>query len=127
MGFGTQAATQLAATLKIATDTANDLGVSVGKSAQALLDAHAVTLGSGAIALHSEEGVPLQSLGTGSTRLLVAGLQRVAAEVASIVLVDEVEHGLEPHRLTRLLTSLGAKEAKPPSQVFMTTHSPVAG
>lgn len=36
-----------------------------------------------------------------------------------------MEYGLEPHRLTRLLNSLGAKE-NPPLQVFLTTHSPVA-
>src|SRR3546814_4989268 len=41
-------------------------------------------------------------------------------------LIDELEHGLEPHRIIRLLGSLGAKEAPPPLQVFMTTHSPVA-
>jgi hypothetical protein len=37
-----------------------------------------------------------------------------------------LEHGLEPHRIIRLLHSLGAKERTPPLQVFMTTHSPVA-
>lgn len=80
----------------------------------------------GAIALHSEAGIPLRSLGTGSSRLLVAGLQRAAASVAPIILVDEVEYGLEPHRLMRFLDSLGAKDAAAPLQVFMTTHSPVA-
>jgi hypothetical protein len=39
--------------------------------------------------------------------------------------MDETEHGLEPHRIIRLLGSLGAKESRPPLQVFMTTHSPV--
>jgi predicted ATP-dependent endonuclease of OLD family len=64
-------------------------------------------------------------MGTGSTRLLIAGLHRAASEAASIVLVDEVEHGLEPHRINRLLDSLGAKDKKEPLQAFMTTHSPV--
>lgn len=57
---------------------------------------------------------------------LVAGLQRAAASAAPIALVDEVEYGLEPHRLMRFLDSLGAKDAAAPLQVFMTTHSPVA-
>jgi hypothetical protein len=43
-----------------------------------------------------------------------------------MLLVDELEHGLEPHRIIRFLGSLGAKEVEPPLQVFMTTHSPVA-
>lgn len=125
-GFGGQAGVQLAATLQIVNQKANELGVPVGGGTQALLDAHAVSIGDGAIALHDATGVPLRSLGTGSSRLLVAGMQRAAAQQASVVLVDEVEYGLEPHRLTRLLNSLGAKENPPPLQVFLTTHSPVA-
>jgi len=125
-GFGGQAGVQLAATLQIVNQKANELGVPVGGGTQALLDAHAVSIGDGAIALHDAIGVPLRSLGTGSSRLLVAGMQRAAAQQASVVLVDEVEYGLEPHRLTRLLNSLGAKENPPPLQVFLTTHSPVA-
>ncbi|WP_354086934.1 ATP-dependent nuclease [Burkholderia ambifaria] len=124
--FGGQAGAQLLETLQIVTTTAGQLGVPVGAQAQALLDAHSVSIGDGAIALHDEQGVPLRSLGTGSSRLLVAGLQRAAAGRASIALVDEVEYGLEPHRLVRLLDSLGAKENPPPLQVFLTTHSPVA-
>lgn len=125
VGFGAKAAPKLAETLKTVTDTAKSLGVPVGTSATALLDAHSVSFGDGAISLHSESGIPLRNLGTGSSRLLIAGLHRVAAEAAGIVLVDEIEYGLEPHRLTRLLGSLGAKEKSPPLQVFMTTHSPV--
>ncbi|SAK99478.1 recombination protein F [Caballeronia temeraria] len=123
--FGTQAGPQLAQTLQVVTQTAIGLGVAVGASAQALLDAHSVSIGDGAIALHSDAGIPLRSLGTGSGRLLVAGLQRAAAAAATVALVDEVEYGLEPHRLMRLLDSLGVKDATQPLQVFMTTHSPV--
>lgn len=124
--FGDKADAQLADTLVTVTQVANRLGVPVGKSAKALLDAHSVSIGDGAIALHNEDGIPLRSLGTGSSRLLVAGLQRAAADSASIALVDEVEYGLEPHRLARLLDSLGAKERVPTLQVFITSHSPVA-
>ncbi|EPN45747.1 hypothetical protein A244_25069 [Pseudomonas syringae pv. actinidiae ICMP 18807] len=125
-GFGVQAGEQLQQPLQIVTQTATDLGVPVGAFTQALLDAHAVSIGDGAIALHSEQGIPLRSLGTGSSRLLIAGLQRRAAQAASIALVDEVEFGLEPHRLIRFMDSLGAKNIPEPLQVFLTTHSPVA-
>lgn len=124
--FGTIATPHLSKTLDVVQTTAQNLGVSVGAAPQALLDAHAVSLGEGAIALHDQQGVPLRSLGTGSSRLLVAGLQRAAATAAPIVLVDEVEYGLEPHRLMRLLDSIGAKETPSPVQAFLTTHSPVA-
>lgn len=124
--FGTTAATQLGDSLAKVTKTANELGVPVGTAAQALLDAHVVSIGDGAISLHNANGVPLRALGTGSSRLLIAGLQRAASDAVSIVLVDEVEYGLEPHRLTRLLHSLGSKDSEPTLQVFMTTHSPIA-
>ncbi len=123
--FGAQAGPQFTQTLQVVTQTATGLGVAIGTSAQALLDAHSVSISDGAIALHNETGIPLRSLGTGSGRLLVAGLQRAAAAAATVALVDEVEYGLEPHRLMRLLDSLGAKDATQPLQVFMTTHSPV--
>lgn len=126
VAFGDKAGQQVLGTLKTVTETAQSLGVDVGAAAKALLDAHAVSFGDGAVALHSEAGIPLRHLGTGSARLLLAGLHRAAAANASILLVDEVEFGLEPHRLTRLLHSLGSKDKAPQLQVFMTTHSPVA-
>jgi len=123
--FGGIADTQLAATLGIVSITARDLGIDIGKHPRALLDAHSVSFSGGTIALHDENGVPLRGLGTGSARLLVAGLQRKAAKEATVLLIDEVEHGLEPHRLMRLLQSIGSKESPPPLQAFLTTHSPV--
>src|SRR3954463_8044390 len=92
----------------------------------ALLDAHSVSFVGGTISLHDEGGVPLRNLGIGSMRLLIAGLQRKAAEKATIILVDELEHGLEPHRIVRFVNSLGSKEQDPPLQVFAPSHSPVA-
>lgn len=123
--FGDEAKSQLSTTLGIVQDTASELGVSVGASVRAMLDAHSVNFSGGTISLHNNDGVPLRGFGTGSTRLLIAGLQRKAAERTSIVLIDELEHGLEPHRIIKLLGSLGAKEDKPPLQVFATTHAPV--
>ncbi|WP_163558812.1 ATP-binding protein [Halomonas sp. NO4] len=124
--FGDQAEQQLGEALGIVTDTAQELGVNIGAKAKALLDSHSVSFGGGTISLHNESGIPLRGLGVGSTRLLVAGLQRQAAGKASIVLSDELEYGLEPHRIARFLGSLGAKEDAAPLQVFLTTHSPVA-
>jgi hypothetical protein len=98
----------------------------VGGGLKAMLDAESVALGRGTIALHTNDGIPLQCLGTGSVRLLAAGMQRALDGGSSIVLADEVEHGLEPYRICRLLDALGAKEAEPTAQVFLTTHSPVA-
>jgi len=125
-GFGERAGVQLANTLQAVATTAKSLGVEIGESAKALLDAHAASFNEGAISLHSQKGVPLRRLGTGSGRLLLAGLHKAAAGSSNLLLVDEVELGLEPHRLTRLLHSLGSKDKEKQLQVFMTTHSPVA-
>ncbi len=62
--FGDQADAQLADTLATVTQVANRLGVPIGASANALLDAHSVSIGDGAIALHNEAGIPLRSLGS---------------------------------------------------------------
>ncbi|MCB4767290.1 AAA family ATPase [Ancylobacter sp. Lp-2] len=124
--FGDLADAQLGETLKLVSATASELGISAGDKLKAMLDAHSASFSGGTVALHGENGVPLRALGVGSTRLLVAGLQRKAAKESSVLLVDELEHGLEPHRIIRLLGSIGAKETPPPIQAFVTTHSPVA-
>jgi putative ATP-dependent endonuclease of OLD family len=123
--FGDQAEGQLGEVLELVSEAAEKLGVTAAEGARALLDAGSVSSTMGAISLHTAEGVPLSSLGLGSARLLVAGLQRRAAAESSMILVDELEHGLEPHRIIRFVDELGAKEPMPPLQVFATTHSPV--
>lgn len=105
--------------------SADELGVPTAGAVHALLDANSVKFGTGAIALHDANNIPLSSLGTGSKRLLVAGLARKVATSASIALVDELETGLEPHRIRSLLNTLGAKDTSATQQVYATTHSPV--
>lgn len=123
--FGAQVKDQLKDVLEIVTRTAGELGISVGDAAKAMLEAQSVSMAGGAISLHDGAGVPLRSLGVGSSRLLLAGLQREASKSSTMLLVDEVEHGLEPHRVARLLESLEVKAQQPKVQTFATTHSPV--
>ncbi|MCA1494448.1 AAA family ATPase [Ensifer sp. NBAIM29] len=115
---------ELEGSLKLVTTAAGELGVPVGAGVQALIDAGSVSFTGGTISLHDENGIPLRSLGLGSSRLLIAALQRKAADKATTFLIDELEYGLEPHRIIRLLGALGAKEEVPPLQVFATSHSP---
>lgn len=123
--FGDNAGKKLEKTLSVVAETADELGIPYGGEVRALLDAHTVSFSGGTISLHDDDGVPLARLGLGSSRLLVAGLQRRAGAEASIALVDELEHGLEPHRIGRFLQALGSKDDTEPLQVFVTTHSPV--
>jgi putative ATP-dependent endonuclease of the OLD family len=102
---------------------ANEMGIPVN-TLHALLDVKGVSFTGGAIALHDENHVPLKNLGSGSSRLLVAGLQQ-AAGVTSISIIDEIEYGLEPFRIVKLLDILGSKNQTPTNQVFLTTHSPI--
>lgn len=75
--------------------------------------------------LHDGE-VPLSSLGLGTRRLTSLSIQDQAMANGSIIAIDEVEHGLEPHRLANALYQLKKRTESGAIQVIMTTHSPVA-
>lgn len=76
---------------------------------------------SGNLALY-EGDVPLTNYGLGTRRLAGIAAQQLAHDGKAFLLVDEVEYGLEPHRLVNLLAQL--RRADIPGQVFITTHSP---
>jgi len=85
-----------------ATQLAEDIGrqflVPNRSKFEAQLDIHSGAIASGAVSLH-DGNLPLRSLGSGSSRLMVAGLQ-LANGTAPIGLIDEIEIGLEPYRIT---------------------------
>ena len=101
--------------------TAYDLGVNVADHYKAHLDADNISVHLGGLSLHDGE-MPLRRLGLGSKRMLTTGLQKQSLRAPHITLFDEVEMGLEPHRIARLLEYL-KKDTK--GQYFLTTHSPV--
>ena len=68
--------------------------------------------------------VPLNLRGLGSQRLLSMGLNITAHKDGTILLIDEVEHGLEPYRLRTLINKLRSQSSAG-GQVIITTHSPV--
>lgn len=68
--------------------------------------------------------VPLNLRGLGSQRLLSMGLNITACQDGTVLLVDEVESGLEPYRLRSLINKLRVWTASS-GQVILTTHSPV--
>jgi putative ATP-dependent endonuclease of OLD family len=56
--------------------------------------------------------------------LIVSALQH-GAGFPNISIIDEIEHGLEPYRIARLLKFLKTpKEEGSQPQVFLTSHSP---
>ena len=85
---------------------------------------------SSSIALH-DGSVPLRLAGLGTRRLATLAVQRSAISEGAIVLVDELEQGLEPHRVLGAMAQLKKwqKEAEKAhlakGQILMTTHSDV--
>lgn len=84
----------------------------------------------GSIALH-DGLVPLRLAGLGTRRLATLAVQRSAISEGAIVLVDELEQGLEPHRVMGAMAQLrkwqaeAEKDNLPRGQILMTTHSDV--
>ncbi|MFM1701542.1 ATP-dependent nuclease [Aeromonas salmonicida] len=97
------------------------LGVPVLDTYKAHLDLASINLKVGGLALHDGD-MPLRQLGLGSRRMLLCGIQTVGLEEGHITLFDEVEFGLEPHRITRLIKHVRDDKR---GQYFLTTHSPI--
>lgn len=74
------------------------------------------------VSLH-DGNVPLRLSGTGTQRLMGLALQLHLVEQGGINLIDEIEYGLEPHRICQILKLL-RNSIKLKGQVFLTTHSP---
>jgi hypothetical protein len=106
--------------MSAAADAARKFGVGIDTSElTAQLNADAVDLRAPALGLHVRN-VPLDRSGLGTRRLLALAIQRQTIAEGGIALIDEVESGLEPHRLRHLMRVL--REA-PDGQVIVTTHS----
>jgi len=101
-------------------------GVQIRDKLQPNLDLQSISIRQGGITLHDGE-VPFRRAGLGSRRLLVLALQKEAACEGGVTLIDEVEHGLEPHRVRQLVRNLkGDGPLEPSDQVLMATHSATA-
>jgi hypothetical protein len=92
------------------------------------IDSKALSSGTSAISIHDGQ-IPLRAAGLGTKRLVSLGLQMGSSNRGSIVLVDEVEEGLEPFRLRNLLQQFNSVANAPEAtagQVILTTLSPIA-
>lgn len=127
--------------LKQSAKNAEAIGKKLGVAARSKtgfvphLDVRSVSIGASILALH-DGPIPLRQSGLGTSRLLTMGLQHEAGRTGGITLIDEIENGLEPHRVRRLLhilrtgirlqeTDDGTTNTETANQVFLTTHSPV--
>lgn len=106
---------------------AKDLGVAPKNSLVPHLDASTLSVGAGSLSLHDGK-VPARRAGLGTRRLLAVAMQREAAAEFGLKIVDEFEHGLEPHRIRRLIRVLRGRapegDGLAKGQLILTTHSP---
>lgn len=100
--------------------------VSTPSELNASLNSDSLILGEGAVSLH-DGLIPMERHGLGSRRLVGTAVQLMDSAEACVILVDEVETGLEPYRLRHLLRAFNQRLEKERSlnQVFVTTHSAV--
>ncbi|MFC1706922.1 ATP-dependent endonuclease [Planctomycetota bacterium] len=122
--------TQLYAAAGKAQSLAAHLGVSPNAQFAPCLDVQSMALKQGSLSIHDGD-VPLRRAGLGTQRLVAFSLQREAGNSGGPILVDEIEHGLEPHRIRRVLHALRFVPPAPAGQpqllapqVFLTSHSP---
>jgi predicted ATPase len=120
--------------LQAAADRIKVLGQAVGvvprEKYQPHMDIQAIDVHAGGLTLH-DGNIPIRRAGLGTRRLLALALQRDAMSKGGIALIDEVEHGLEPHRLRLLLRTLRTEYSQSQSsnaacgQLIMSTHSSI--
>jgi hypothetical protein len=128
----------LAEALNLTTLAATSMGAGLSDDElNVQLDPSTSTGRASSLTLH-RGSVPVAASGVGTRRLLGLAIQSLAVREGAILLIDEIESGLEPHRLRHLLRVLrestvdatcsdaAAAAAMDAGQVLLTTHSPVA-
>jgi hypothetical protein len=102
------------------------IGAYAPTSFSAGLDSQRSSMSLCALAMHGD-GIPLRLAGLGTRRLVALAVQQMSIPHGAIVLVDELEHGLEPHRVRHTLKVLrDALTSSGTGQVVLTTHSATA-
>lgn len=104
--------------LKKIITSSKTFGIDVSK-VSTNLDLKNISLSEGRFSLY-DENVPFRLKGKGSKRLISIAIQAELAKSGGIVLIDEIEQGLEPDRAQHLAKTLKSENT---GQIFITTHS----
>jgi putative ATP-dependent endonuclease of OLD family len=97
---------------------AENFGINISKSFTTI-DYKDFVFKDGKLSLH-DDLIPFRLKGKGSKRLISMTIQALIAGIGGLVLIDEIEQGLEPDRVQNLLSVLTKNNQ---GQVFITTHS----
>lgn len=101
---------------------AESFGVVAKNDIKANLDVKKLSVKESGVSLHDGD-VPLRLSGSGTQRLMGLALQMGLQGKGGISLIDEIEYGLEPHRICQVLHLL-KNQISTMGQVFLTSHSP---
>lgn len=99
-------------------NSASNFGLEI-KDIRTSVDFKDIAVKEDKICLHDKD-VPLRQMGKGSKRLLSLAIQSEVAKIGGIILIDEIEQGLEPDRVRFLVSKLINQKF---GQIFTTTHS----
>lgn len=97
---------------------AAELGITLNEM-KAMLDHRDIAINENKVSIH-EDGVPFRLKGKGSKRLLSLAIQLALTQPSGVILIDEIEQGLEPDRVQHLVSKLSEYTDK---QIIITTHS----
>lgn len=95
-----------------------ELGITLNEM-KAMLDHRDIAISENKVSIH-ENGIPFRLKGKGSKRLLSLAIQLSLTQPSGIILIDEIEQGLEPDRVQHLVNVLSQYSDK---QIIITTHS----
>lgn len=97
---------------------AAELGLALNEM-NAILDNSDIAINENKVSIH-EKGIPFRLKGKGSKRLLSLAIQLTLTEPSGVILIDEIEQGLEPDRAQHLANLLAKYKDR---QIILTTHS----
>jgi AAA15 family ATPase/GTPase len=98
--------------------TASAFGIDISNTSTTI-DFKDISIKDGRICLH-EANIPFRLKGKGSKRLISCAIQTELAKSGGIILIDEIEQGLEPDRVKHLTRALFSSNK---GQIIITTHS----
>jgi hypothetical protein len=105
---------------------ASDLGASVPERVIPALNPQSISTSGAVLSLADSHSVPLTSFGLATRRLMTLALEKASTKNGAIVMIDEVEHALEPFRVRHLVRTLRRdQECAAIGQVFVSSHSRV--
>jgi len=118
VAFDDKIGDQFDAVINKVKEAAEKLGITLNEM-KAMLDHRDIAINENKVSIH-EDGIPFRLKGKGSKRLLSLAIQLSLTQPSGVILIDEVEQGLEPDRVQHLVNVLSQYTDK---QIIITTHS----